>query len=81
MLALSLQCRTEMRTREEGPTFHTNRLRWNILGSAISGAIGPLAVLRLVRLLAAVRAVSCKNTPKNNIYTSTIIIPARTLRH
>ncbi len=35
-------------------------------------------VLRLVRLLAAVRADSRKNTPKNNIYTSKIIIPART---
>ena len=38
-------------------------------------------VLRLVRLFAAVRADSCKNTPKNNIYTSKIIIPARTCRH
>ena len=34
----------------------------------------------LVRLLATGRAVSCKNTPKNNIYTSKIIIPARTCR-
>ena len=32
----------------------------------------------LVRLLATGRAVSRKNTPKNNIYTSKIIIPART---
>ena len=39
----------------------------------------PESVLRLVRLLAAVRAVSRKNTPKDNIYTSKIIIPARTL--
>ena len=38
-------------------------------------------VLRLVRLFAAVRADSRKNTPKNNIYTSKIIIPARTCRH
>ena len=35
----------------------------------------------LVRLLATGRAVSRKNTPKNNIYTSKIIIPARTCRH
>ena len=34
-------------------------------------------VLMLVRLFAAVR----KNKPKNNIYTSKIIIPARTCRH
>ena len=38
-------------------------------------------VLRLVRLLAAVHVVSRKNTPKNNIYTSKIIIPARTWQH
>ena len=38
----------------------------------------PEYVLRLVRLFAAVRADSRKNTPKNNIYTSKIIIPART---
>ena len=36
---------------------------------------------KLVRLLATGRAVSSKNTPKNNIYTSRIIIPARTCRH
>ena len=36
---------------------------------------------KLVRLLATGRAVSRKNTPKNNIYTSKIIIPARTCRH
>ena len=36
---------------------------------------------KLVRLLATGRAVSRKNTPKNNIYTSIIIIPARTCRH
>ena len=36
---------------------------------------------KLVRLLATGRAVSCKNMPKNNIYTSKIIIPARTCRH
>ena len=36
----------------------------------------PEFVLRLVRLFAAVRADSRKNTPKNNIYTSKIIIPA-----
>ena len=35
----------------------------------------------LVRLLATGRAISRKNTPKNNIYTSKIIIPARTCRH
>ena len=35
----------------------------------------------LVRLLATGRAVSRKNTPKNNIYTSKIIIPARTCGH
>ena len=35
---------------------------------------------KLVRLLATGRAVSCKNTPKNNIYTSKIIIPARTCK-
>ena len=34
----------------------------------------------LVQLLATGRAVSRKNTPKNNIYTSKIIIPARTCR-
>ena len=52
---------------------------WNTLGGATSVPIGPLAVLRLVRLLAAVRAALCKNTPKNNNYISKIIIPARTL--
>ena len=36
---------------------------------------------KLVRLLATGRAVSRKNMPKNNIYTSKIIIPARTCRH
>ena len=36
---------------------------------------------KLVRLLATGRAVSHKNAPKNNIYTSKIIIPARTCRH
>ena len=36
---------------------------------------------KLVRLLATGRAVSSKNMPKNNIYTSKIIIPARTCRH
>ena len=41
----------------------------------------PEFVLRLVRLFAAVRADSRKNTQKNNIYTSNIIIPARTCRH
>ena len=41
----------------------------------------PEFVLRLVRFLAAVRADSRKNTPKNNIYTSKIIFPARTCRH
>ena len=35
----------------------------------------------LVRLLATGHAVSRKNTPKNNIYTSKTIIPARTCRH
>ena len=40
----------------------------------------PEFVLRLVRLFAAVRADSRKNTPKK-IYTSKIIIPARTCRH
>ena len=38
-------------------------------------------VLRLVRLFAAVCADSCKNTPKNDIYISKIIIPAQTCRH
>ena len=33
---------------------------------------------KLVRLLATGRAVSRKNTPKNNIYTSKIVFPART---
>ena len=41
----------------------------------------PEFVLRVVRLFAAVRADSRKNTPKTNIYTSKIIIPARTCRH
>ncbi len=41
----------------------------------------PEFVLRLVRLLAAVLADSRKNTQKNNIYTSKIIIPARTCWH
>ena len=41
----------------------------------------PNFVLRLVPLFAAVRADSRKNTPKNKIYTSKIIIPARTCRH
>ena len=41
----------------------------------------PEFVLRLVRLFAAVHADSRKNTPKNNNYTSKIIIPARTCRH
>ena len=41
----------------------------------------PEFVLRLVRLFAAVRADSRKNMPKNNMYTSKIIIPARTCRH
>ena len=36
---------------------------------------------KLVRFLTTGRAVSSKNTPKNNIYTSKIIIPARTCRH
>ena len=36
---------------------------------------------RLVRFLATVGADSHKNTPKNNIYTSKIIIPARTCWH
>ena len=36
---------------------------------------------KLVQLLATGRAVSRKNTPKNNIYTSKMIIPARTYRH
>ena len=36
---------------------------------------------KLVRLLATGCAVLRKNTPKNNIYTSKIIIPARTCRH
>ena len=36
----------------------------------------PEFVLRLVWLFAAVRADSRKYTPKNNIYTSKIIIPA-----
>ena len=36
----------------------------------------PEFVPRLVRLFATVRVDSCKNTPKNNIYTSKIIIPA-----
>ena len=35
----------------------------------------------LVRLLATGRAVSRKNTPKNKIYASKMIIPARTCRH
>ena len=44
-----------------------------------SGLIAfPEFVLRLVRLFAAVRADSRKNTPKNNIYTSKIIFPAQT---
>ena len=37
----------------------------------------PEFVLRLVRLFAAVCADSHKNTPKNNIYTSKIIIQWR----
>ena len=41
----------------------------------------PEFVLRLVRLFAAVRADSRKNSPKNNIYTSKIIIPTRICRH
>ena len=41
----------------------------------------PEFVLRLVRLFAAVCADSRKNMPKNNIYTSKIIIPARTCKH
>ena len=41
----------------------------------------PEFVLLLIRLFAAVCADSRKNTPKNNIYTSKIIIPARTCRH
>ena len=41
----------------------------------------PEFVLRLVRLFAAVRDDSRKTTPKNNIYTSKIIITARTCRH
>ena len=41
----------------------------------------PEFVLRLARLFAAVRADSRKNTQKNNIYTSQIIIPARTCIH
>ena len=41
----------------------------------------PEFMLRLVRLFAAVRADSRKNTPKTNMYTSKIIIPARTCRH
>ena len=36
---------------------------------------------KLVWLLATGRAVSRKNTPKNNIYTSKMVIPARTCRH
>ena len=36
--------------------------------------------VKLVRLLATGRAVSRKNTSKNNIYTSKIIIPAQTCR-
>ena len=36
---------------------------------------------RLVPLFAAERADSRNNMPKNNIYTSKIIIPARTCRH
>ena len=40
----------------------------------------PEFVLRLVQFFAAVRADSRKNTPKNNIYTSKIIIPAQTCR-
>ena len=41
----------------------------------------PEFALSLVRLFAAARADSRKNTPKSNIYTSKIIIPARTCRH
>ena len=37
-------------------------------------------VLRFIYPFATGRAVSHKNTPKNNIYTSKIIIPARTCR-
>ena len=39
----------------------------------------PEFVLRLVWLLAAVRAVTRKNTPKDNFYASKVIFPARTL--
>ena len=38
--------------------------QWNTLGGATSGPIGPLTVLRLVRLLAAVRASSLKTRQK-----------------
>ena len=67
------------RTDSSYEQFEIKCCPWKPLGGATSGPTGPLAVLGLVRLLAVVRAVSCKNMPKNNIYTSKIIIPARTL--
>ena len=40
---------------------------------------GPLTELRLVRLSSVCVATSRKQTPKNNMYRSKIVIPARLL--
>ena len=79
---LSLLGRTKMHTRERKDSYEQLEIElcpWNMLGGVNSGPTGSLAVLRLVRLLAAVCAVLHKNTPIYNIYTSKNIIPTRTL--